>query len=176
MLDHVVRIKKILEKDTKFMLPNRFKFSSQTLPYTIVALLLSYILFSAIQPVGLAWGAALWQSVTGTATVPPYLNYQGVLRDVEGKPMSGLHKMTFRIYDRVSAPLNEARWTEEHADVTVRNGQFSVLLGNSNPVTPSLFTSPDLFIGVTVDAFDEMTPRQRLAVPPTPCTPITLRL
>ncbi|MFN8445752.1 MAG: hypothetical protein U0175_33490 [Caldilineaceae bacterium] len=148
------------------MVPNRFKFSSQVLPYTIVALLLSYILFSAIQPVGSAWGASLWQSLAGTATVPPYLNYQGVLRDVEGKPMSGLQKMTFRIYDRVSAPLNEARWTEEHTDVTVRNGQFSVLLGNTNPVPPQLFTSPDLFIGVTVAPFDEMTPRQRLASAP----------
>lgn len=148
------------------MSSNRFKISKQTLPYTIVAFLLCYILFSTFQPVGSVWGASLWQSLAGTATVPPYLNYQGVLRDVEGKPISGLQKMTFRIYDRVSAPLNEARWTEEHTDVTVRNGQFSVLLGNSNPVPPQLFTGPDLFIGVTVAPFDEMTPRQRLASAP----------
>jgi hypothetical protein len=99
-------------------------------------------------------------------TVPHYLNYQGVLRDPEGKPMSGLHKMTFRIYDRVSAPLNEAIYMEEHEDVTVRNGQFSVLLGNNTPLPSTLFFGPDTFIGVTVAPFDEMVPRQRFASVP----------
>ena len=148
------------------MLHYRFKSSAQVLLVTLGGLILLALLFSITQPIGAALGAVLQQAVAGTGTVPPYLNYQGTLRDVEGKPMSGVQKMTFRIYDRVSAPLNEARWTEEHTDVTVRNGQFSVLLGNNTPVPPSLFTNPDLFIGVTVAPFDEMTPRQRLASAP----------
>lgn len=103
---------------------------------------------------------------TQSVTVPPFLNYQGMLRDQEGNPMSGVHTMTFRLYDRVSAPLNEAIWTETHTDVTVRDGQFSVLLGNIEPIPPVLFYGPDMFVGVKVDDFDEMVQRQRFASVP----------
>lgn len=147
------------------MLHNRFNFSTQTLVVAIVATTLLYVLFSVVQPIGSALGAALLQSVSSTTT-PPYLNYQGTLRDAEGKTMSGVHKLTFRIYKDVTAPLPEAVWMEEHAEVTVRDGQFSVLLGNNTPVPPALFTGPDLFIGVTVAPFDEMVPRQRFASAP----------
>ncbi|MCB0111601.1 MAG: hypothetical protein KDE53_37015, partial [Caldilineaceae bacterium] len=80
--------------------------------------------------------------------------------------LSGYYSMTFRIYDRVSAPLNAAVWSEQHANVPVRNGQFSVLLGNNVPVPSTLFYGPDTFIGVTVAPSDEMVPRQRFASVP----------
>ncbi|MEZ4681034.1 MAG: hypothetical protein R2932_43160 [Caldilineaceae bacterium] len=148
------------------MYRNRFNISGQTLIVSLIATTLLYLLFSIVQPVGAAWGAALLQSVTNTSTTPPYLNYQGTLRDAEGNPISGVHKLTFRIYDDVTAPLPAALWMEEHNDVTVRDGQFSVLLGNNTPVPPALFTGPDMFIGVTVAPLDEMVPRQRFASAP----------
>lgn len=148
------------------MLRNRFNPSGQTLVVSLIATTLLYVLFSVVQPMGSALGAALLQSVTGTQTVPPYLNYQGMLRDAEGKPISGVHKLTFRIYKDVTAPLPEALWVEEHTEVTVREGQFSVLLGNTQPIPPDLFSSPDRFIGVTVAPLDEMVPRQRFASAP----------
>ena len=148
------------------MLRNRFTISTQTLVVSVVATTLLYVLFSVIQPIGAALGAALLQSATGAQTVPPYLNYQGMLRDAEGNPISGVKKLTFRIYKDVTAPLPEALWMEEHNEVTVRDGQFSVLLGNNEPIPPELFTGPDLFIGVTVDPLDEMVPRQRFASAP----------
>jgi hypothetical protein len=48
----------------------------------------------------------------------------------------------------------------------VREGHFSVLLGNNKPIPPELFTGPDRFIGITVDSLDEMVPRQRFASAP----------
>lgn len=148
------------------MYRKRLHISAPTLFVSLIATTLLYLLFSVIQPVGAAWGAALLQSVTGTSTTPPYLNYQGTLRDAEGKPISGVHKLTFRIYDDVTAPLPAALWMEEHNEVTVRDGQFSVLLGNNKPIPPQLFTGPDMFIGVTVAPMDEMVPRQRFASAP----------
>ena len=148
------------------MLRNRFHISGQTLVVSLIATTLLYVLFSVVQPIGSVLGAALLQSVNGTQTVPPYLNYQGMLRDAEGKPISGVHKLTFRIYKDVTAPLPEALWVEEHTEVTVREGQFSVLLGNTQPIPPDLFSSPDRFIGVTVAPLDEMVPRQRFASAP----------
>ena len=101
-----------------------------------------------------------------TATTPGYFDYQGTLRDPEGKLLSGYYTMTFRIYDRVSAPLNAAIWSEQHRHVPVRGGQFSVLLGNNAPLPSNLFYTPDRFIGVTVAPYDEMLPRQRFASVP----------
>ena len=46
------------------------------------------------------------------------------------------------------------------------DGQFSVLLGDLNPIPPRLFQGADRFIGITVDDMDEMVPRQRFAAVP----------
>jgi hypothetical protein len=53
-----------------------------------------------------------------------------------------------------------------HTQVTVREGHFSVLLGDRTPIPPTLFQSSARFIGVTVDPYDEMVPRQRFATVP----------
>lgn len=152
------------------MILTKLRLFAQTVGFVAITILALHGAFGVFANARLAFGApqeAPAQQVGATSkTVPPYLNYQGILRDPEGNPMSGLQKMTFRIYDRVSAPLNEAIFTEEHTDVTVRNGHFSVLLGNNVPLPPTLFFGPDTFIGVTVDPFDEMSPRQRLASVP----------
>lgn len=152
------------------MMITKLKLFAQTVGFVVMTLLILYGALSTFTDARIVFGAPptapVQQAGAASKTVPPYLNYQGVLRDPEGNPMSGLHKMTFRIYDRVSAPINEAIYTEEHTDVTVRDGQFSVLLGNNVPLPPTLFFGPDAFIGVTVDSFDEMTPRQRFASVP----------
>ncbi len=129
----------------------------------------------------LAWGATLSgiiapasaQAPQGapmlavdSTTTPPYINYQGNLRDAEGNLLSGHYTMTFRIYDDLAAPVGAELWSEDHISVTVRSGHFSVLLGNTEPISPTLFTDPDRFIGVTVDPYDEMVPRQRFASVP----------
>nr|HMN27048.1 hypothetical protein [Caldilineaceae bacterium] len=121
---------------------------------------------NATRALGAASQAAPAQQTATSQTVPPYLTYQGMVRDPEGKLQEGAHKITFRIYDRLSAPPSDAIWVEEHAEVMVHNGFFSVLLGQSTPLSPALFASPDTFIGVTVDPFAESMPRQRFASMP----------
>lgn len=156
------------------MIRTKLKLLAQTTGFAVIGLLVIYGGLNVFRNAERAWGAAplaagaapvLQLDNTGVTT-PTFLNYQGMLRDTEGTPLSGLHTMTFRLYDRVSAPLNEAVWGETHGDVTVRAGQFSVLLGNSEPIPPALFHGPDMFIGVTVGDFDEMVPRQRFASVP----------
>ncbi|MBV7336379.1 hypothetical protein KFU94_50745 [Chloroflexi bacterium TSY] len=98
--------------------------------------------------------------------VPTIISYHGTLRDAEGNPLSGIHEMVFRIYNDVTAPTSEAVWTEEHAQVTVRDGQFNVLLGDLEPISADIFQNANRFIGITVDDLDEMVPRQRFAAVP----------
>jgi hypothetical protein len=110
--------------------------------------------------------APLLQPSVEGVTVPPFLNFQGSLRDPAGNLLSGQHRIVFRIYNRADAPEGEALWSEEHPSVTVRDGYFNVLLGDKTPLPPSFFVGPDLFIGIAVDTFEEMTPRQRFASAP----------
>jgi hypothetical protein len=127
------------------------------------------LILAAIQGVlTLLEGKAAWAAPTlqwGDSTIPLVVNYQGYLRDPEGNLLSGSYDITFRIYDDVVAttPL----YAETQTGITVRNGYFSVLLGNNNPpghTLPSdMFNSPDRFIGITVAPYAEMIPRQRFA-------------
>lgn len=151
------------------MIRTKVKLFASTVCFVAITMLVLYIAVSIFTNARIALGAPQEAPVQQAAiekTIPPYLNYQGTVRDPEGKPMSGLHKITFRIYDRLSAPTNDAVWSEEHAQVMVRNGFFSVQLGQSEPLPPALFVSPDTFIGVTVDPFAETMPRQRFASVP----------
>ncbi len=106
----------------------------------------------------------------GSATVPLVMNYQGELKDAEGNPLTGYYTMTFRIYDDVIAPLTATLWSETHYSVTARGGHFSVLLGNidpiSNTIPVNLFNDPDRFVGVEVEPYDEMVPRNRFGSVP----------
>ncbi|MEM7126082.1 MAG: hypothetical protein AAF702_07130 [Chloroflexota bacterium] len=121
---------------------------------------------SAVQEAAANEPASAPQLQVGLGTVPSIINYQGTLRDPEGNPLSGPYAMTFRIYADVTAPTTDAIWTGEYNEVTVRDGHFSVVLGDSTPLPADVFTSPDRFIGITVDPYDEMVPRQRFASVP----------
>jgi hypothetical protein len=152
------------------MILNKLKLLAQTVGFVVMMLFILYGALSFFTNARLALGAArqsaALQTSPSNAVAPTFFNYQGVLRNPEGQPLSGVHKLTFRIYDDVTDPLPEALWMEEHAEVTVRNGQFSVLLGDLKPIPPELFAGPDRFIGITLAPFDEMMPRQRFASVP----------
>ncbi len=66
------------------------------------------------------------------ADVPRTMNYQGKLTDPSGVAVSGPVDITFRIYDVASGGSH--LWTETHAGVTVTNGLFDVILGESTPI------------------------------------------
>jgi hypothetical protein len=101
------------------------------------------------------------------AQVPQLINYQGVLKNGGGSPITGTVSIVFSIYTVPSG--GTALWTETQSSVTVTNGLFNVLLGSVAPfqTDPGLFmgtlnANPDRYLGVKVGGDAEMTPRQRL--------------
>jgi hypothetical protein len=71
----------------------------------LVAVYGAISIFTRAEQALAAWsGAAPSQPAVIEAAVPAVLNYQVTLRDAEGKPISGIHKLTFRIYGDVTAP------------------------------------------------------------------------
>lgn len=109
---------------------------------------------------------ALAQTATGPERVPRLISYQGMLRNPEGRAYNGSYTLTFRIYEGLADEVAAAAWQEIHEEVAVRDGAFSVLLGAVEPFPGSLFDDPDDYIGVQVEGFDEMQPRQRFAAVP----------
>jgi microcystin-dependent protein len=124
----------------------------------------SIVLGAAAAPASVAQGPLAVTS--GSATVPLVMNYQGTLRDIEGNLLSGTYVMTFRIYNAVDDPVASALWTEEHTSVVVRDGLFNVVLGEITTISPTMFDSPNRFIGVQVAGAEELAPRQRFASVP----------
>ncbi len=99
--------------------------------------------------------------------VPQTMNYQGNLRDAAGELLTGAYTMTFRLYAVVADPIEAALWSEVHTGVVVREGVFDVILGDITPLPASLFSASTFrYLGVTVDPFQEMIPRQRLSSVP----------
>ena len=101
------------------------------------------------------------------AQVPQLMNYQGVLKDGGGSPITGTRSIVFSIYDTPTGgtPL----WSETQGSVNVAGGLFNVLLGSTTALPAGLFygtyapaSSGDRYLGVKVGTDPEMTPRQRL--------------
>ncbi len=105
-----------------------------------------------------------------SSVVPPFLNYQGALRNQDGIPLpDAQYTMIFRIYDdnnSVTKPIGTEIWSEQIFGVTVRDGRFGVLLGNTSPIPTDLFLRRDRFLGVQIEGHDEMKPRQRFSSVP----------
>lgn len=94
------------------------------------------------------------------AVVPATLNYQAYLTDDNDVPIDGTADVTVSIYNVEvgGVPL----WSETRPGTTVSNGIISVELGSIVPFPPGLFEMP-LWLGVTVDADPEMTPRRPIS-------------
>lgn len=96
---------------------------------------------------------------TSTWAVPQLINYQGVLTDKTGNPITNLAlPMKFRIYDEVTGGTK--LW-EEAQTVAVQNGIYNVVLGSMNSVTVDLFSADDRWLEVEVNS-EVFTPRQRI--------------
>jgi hypothetical protein len=93
------------------------------------------------------------------------LNYQGRLVDPatgNAKP-NGTYPMVFRLYN---SPVGGAvLWTETKS-ITLTNGFFSTLLGDTASFNLSQFDGQSLWLGITVNADPELTPRLQLAAVP----------
>ena len=100
-------------------------------------------------------GAALAQ--------PALINQEGVLIDAAGNPVAGQQQLTFRAYD---VPVGGvALWTEVQP-VTPVEGYYSALLGSVAAFPAGLFDSDTRYLGMSVGAGAEFTPRIRLSSVP----------
>jgi hypothetical protein len=95
------------------------------------------------------------------AHVPKKVAYQGYLATAAGAAVNDTVSVTFRLYTTASggSPI----WAETQS-VAVANGLYTVTLGAETPLDLD-FASP-LYLGVSVGADPEMTPRQALSSVP----------
>jgi hypothetical protein len=95
------------------------------------------------------------------AQVPRQLSFQGHLTDAAAVPISGAIPMTFKLY---ASPNGGGALFTETQTVAVTNGVYNVLLGSSTPLDAPFDVS--YYLGVTVGADAEMTPRVVLSAAP----------
>lgn len=101
-------------------------------------------------------------------SVPPLINYQGMLADANGNPMTATKKLTFNIYD---APIGGSKiWGPQVFNtVPLINGRFNVILGttdnNGRKITDA-FGAKERYLGFTVDGNSEIVPRQQILSTP----------
>ena len=103
---------------------------------------------------------------TAEAAVPSMMNYQGILLDGSGNPVTTPVLVVFTIYDAASA--GNVQWTEPRNVAPDAAGLINVNLGEGNPngLTSAVFAAPDRWLGIKVGADPEMTPRTRLVTVP----------
>ncbi|MDA8736291.1 tail fiber protein [Opitutales bacterium] len=113
--------------------------------------------------------------------VPTIISYQGHVTTASGVPVGASapvnRSITFRFWNHPTNTASSSRLYTEVQTVTMLEGNFSVLLGNGTAVEAEpnasvlaeVFSSKDVFLGVTVDDGDpttedpEMLPRQQIA-------------
>ena len=100
------------------------------------------------------------------AAIPEVISFQGKLADAAGDPVTVATDVEFNLYAADTG--GPSLWTETHAGVTPdATGLFSVMLGSVTTFASASvdFTQP-LWLGITVGADAEMTPRFELAAAP----------
>lgn len=120
--------------------------------------------------------ACCWLTMVGGAGaqgVPPFINYQGVLADAQGQPITNRHlTVNFRVYD---APAGGTMiWGTRQLVTTDSRGLFDAMLGDQGENVPGaanqvqsiadVFTGSDsrwLEVQVEYNNASVMSPRQR---------------
>ena len=64
-----------------------------------------------------------------SADIPKLINYQGMLTDDSGTPLSGSYNLIFRIYDDTTG--GNLKWSETQNGIPVEDGLFNVMLGKA---------------------------------------------
>ena len=96
--------------------------------------------------------------LAATGFAAPTLTYQGELNGENG-PINASYSMSFALYssEQSQTPL----WSEDHPDVAVVDGTFTVTLGERSTLT-TLGAAANLYLGITVGEGAEMTPRMKV--------------
>jgi hypothetical protein len=106
------------------------------------------------------------QSDSSSVAVPPYINFSGVLADVNGKPMMGVAGVTFSLYkdSQGGAPV----WMETQNVRPDRLGHYIVMLGatiNSGLPSDIFIAGEARWLGVQVQGQEEQPRVLLVAVP-----------
>ena len=88
------------------------------------------------------------------AGIPKMINYQGMLTDNSGTPLSGPYNLTFKIWTDTTG--GSSLWDETHA-VSVQNGLYNVILGRLTALNLPF----DQQYWLEVQVGDETMPRLR---------------
>jgi hypothetical protein len=129
----------------------------------VLILLLSVLLICAL-------GAQAQQAAplpsTESATVPHLVKFSGNVKDLNGKPLTGIAGLTFALYkeDRGGAAL----WLETQNVQLDNSGRYSVMLGATKPdgLPADLFTSGEArWLGVQPEGQAEQSRVLLLSVP-----------
>ena len=129
---------------------------------------------------------ALAAFTANAQSAPNAINYQGTLSQDDGTPSEdGTYTISFRLYDDPTA--GNLIWGRTYTEVTVKNGQFNVILGGGGTPVPApdppgsfvqdigaAFADEGRYIGITVDADpngplespEEFAPRQQILSAP----------
>ena len=92
--------------------------------------------------------------------VPLQLTHQGRLLDSSGSSVTGVHILSFKIYDDETAGLQ--LWSENQV-VAFNNGYYSVILGTdeqNNALDSNTLSQYPLYLELTLDQNAPMSPRQ----------------
>ena len=138
---------------------------------------ITYVVAIALCAV-LSFSSPVW-----AADTPELVNYQGVLRDSSGEPLTGFYGMVFSFFG--SPTLGSNIYREEHlllgtGRVQVTDGLFTVALGSGDiydGVTPGVYTNlkdvfadhTDLWLQIEIDTgvdFEELSPRIKVEAAP----------
>ncbi len=101
-------------------------------------------------------------------SVPPLVNYQGLLTDAAGKPQTGTKKLEFNLYDAATGG-NKVWGPQVFETVPLVNGMFNVILGTTDAGGKSIadaFGAKDRYLGMKVDDGTELVPRQQILSTP----------
>lgn len=102
-------------------------------------------------------------ATTADADAPTLLTQQGRLFGIDDAPVSGELTMKYALYTTPSGgtPL----WTETQT-VSLDEGYFVAHLGKTTPLDLAAFNGQALYLGVTINDDQEMTPREQLTSVP----------
>jgi hypothetical protein len=98
------------------------------------------------------------------ADVPQHINYQGILLDDVGDPVTTSKNVAFRIYtDPVAGSLE---WSESRSVTPDAGGRFNILLGEVNAIDDEVFSGADRWLEIQILGDSPMSPRIRLVSVP----------
>lgn len=94
-------------------------------------------------------GALVVSCLLATVVWANQVSYQGILTNADGDSLlTGTYDLSFSIFPVATG--GTARWTEAHADVSVQNGVYSVMLGATTPLPDSIGVNN--WLQITVEA------------------------